>query len=113
MQNVTESRRLFYEYLKQVRSDYSKCLDHPDLSPSERAEILNRLAETVRIANEKDSELRNQEREIEDKVNKKETEKRSFDWKLAGACAMVCITVACVGAGVLGGKFDFKPPIKS
>lgn len=113
MQNAGESRREFYDFLKQVRSDYSKCLDKPNLSVTERTDILNRLSELVRIANEKDTEIRNQEREIEDKVNKKDTEKRGFDWKMIGTGAIVCITVIGIGASMLGGKFDLKLPTKT
>lgn len=40
------------------------------------------------MANEKDSEIREQEKEIEDKVNKKDTEKREFNWKLVGGISM-------------------------
>lgn len=70
-------------------------------------EILNREAELVIIANEKDTEIRQQENEIEDKVNKKDSEKREFNWKLVGGISFALMTVAGISAGVLGGKNRF------
>lgn len=61
---------------------------------------------------EKDTEFREQEREVEDKANKKDTEKRAFNWKLIEGVCLALIAVAGVTAGVLGGKFDFKMPKK-
>ena len=56
------------------------------------------------MANEKDTEIRQQEKEIEDKVNKKDSEKREFNWKLVGGISFALMTVAGISAGVLGGK---------
>lgn len=44
----------------------------------------------------------------QDKVNKKDTEKREFDWKLIGSFSLVLVTVIVISAGVLGGKLDLK-----
>ena len=62
------------------------------------------------MANEKDTEIRQQEKEIEDKVNKKDSEKREFNWKLVGGISFALVTVIGISAGVLGGSFDFKLP---
>ena len=113
MDSASESRKQFYGFVEQVRADYSKLLDNPNLSPEIIMEILNREAELVKIANEKDTEIRDQEKEIEDKVNKKDTEKREFNWKLVGGISFALMTVAGISASVLGGKFDFKLPKKS
>lgn len=113
MDSATESRKQFYDFVKQVQADCSKLLDNPNLSPEMIMEILNRESELVKMANEKDSEIREQEKEIEDKVNKKDTEKREFNWKLVGGISMAVLTVAGISASVLGGKFDFKLPKKS
>lgn len=78
-----------------LKGYYSKCLNNPNLSPKMLAEILNREAELVKMANEKD------------------TEKREFDWKLVGSISLALVTVVGISAGVLGGKFDFKLPKKS
>lgn len=49
----------------------------------------------------------------EDKVNKKDSEKREFNWKLVGGISFALMTVAGISAVVLGGKFDLKFPKKS
>lgn len=111
--SATESRRLFYDFVKQVQADYSKCLDNPNLPPEMIIQILNRQSDLVKMANEKDTEIREQEKDIENKVNKKDIEKREFNWKLVGSISAALITVVGVSAGVLGGKFDIKLPKKS
>ena len=113
MDSAADSRKQFYDFVKQVQADCSKLLDNPNLSPEMIMEILNRESELVKMANEKDSEIREQEKEIENKVNKKDTEKREFNWKLVGGISMAVLTVAGISASVLGGKFDFKLPKKS
>lgn len=113
MDNATESRKQFYDFVKQVQADYSKLLDNPNLSPDMIIDILDREAELVKMANEKDIEIREQEKEIEDKAYKKDSEKREFNWKLVGGVCFALITVAGISAGVLGGKLDFKLPKKS
>ena len=110
MDSAMDSRKQFYDFVKQVQADCSKLLDNPNLSPEMIMEILNRESELVKMANEKESEIREQEKEIEDKVNKKDTEKREFNWKLVGGISMAFLTVAGISASVLGGKFDFKLP---
>lgn len=51
-------RKQFYDFVKQVQADCSKLLDNPNLSPEMMMEILNREAELVKMANEKDTEIR-------------------------------------------------------
>lgn len=113
MDNANESRKQYYSFVEQVRADYSKCLDNPNLPTEMLMEILNREAELVKMANEKDSEIREQEKEIEDKANKKDTEKREYDWKLVSGIGFALVTVVGISAGILGGKFDFKLPKKN
>lgn len=113
MDSATESRKQFYDFVKQVQADYSKLLDNPNLSPEMIMEILNRDAELVKMANEKDTEIREQEKEIEDKANKKDSEKREFNWKMVSGICFALVAVAGISAGVLGGKFDFKLPKKN
>ena len=113
MDQAADSRKQFYDFVKQVQADYSKLLDNPNLSPEMMIEILNREAELVKMANEKDTEIRQQEKEIEDKVNKKDSEKRELNWKLVGGISFALMTVAGISAGVLGGKLDLKLPKKN
>lgn len=113
MDNASNSRKQSFDFMKQVQADYSKCLENPNLPPETIMEILNRETELVKMAFEKDTEIREQEKEIEDKANKKDTENREFNWKLAGSISFALVTVVGIGAGVLGGKFDFKLPKKN
>lgn len=113
MDSAIESRKQFYDFVKQVQADCSKLLDNPNLPFEIMMEILNREAELVKMANEKDTEIRQQQKEIEDKVNKKDSEKREFNWKLVGGISFALMTVAGISAGVLGGKFDFELPKKN
>ena len=112
MDSAGDSRKQFYEFVKQVQADCSKLLDNPNLPPEMIIEILNREAELVKIANEKDTEIRAQEKEIEDKANKKDTEKRELNWKLVRGISFAIVAVVGISAEVLGGKFDFKLPKK-
>lgn len=107
---AAESRKLFYDFVKQVQADCSKLLDKPELSPEETIEILNREAELIRILSEKDSEIRRQEREVEDKVNKKDSEKREFNWNLLKGASVAVIAVAGISASILGGNVNFSLP---
>lgn len=113
LDNASHSRQQGYDFLKQVQADYSKCLDNPNLSPETLMEILSRENELVKIAFEQDAEIREQEKELEDKANKKDTEKREFTWKFMGSVSFALVTVVGISAGLLGGKFDFKLPKKS
>ena len=108
MDQAADSRKQFYDFVKQVQADYGELLDNPNLLPEMMIEILNREAELVKMANEKDTEIRQQEKEIEYKANKKDSEKRDFNWKLVGSISFALMTVVGISAGVLGGKLDLK-----
>ena len=112
MDQATDSRKQFYDFVKQVQADCSKLLDNPNFPPEMMIEILNREAELVKMANEKDTEIRHQEKEIEDKVNKKDSEKREFNWKLVSGISFALMTVAGISVCILGGKLDLKLPNK-
>ena len=58
MDSAADSRKQFYDFVKQVQADCSKLLDNPNLSREMIMEILNRESELVKMANEKDSEIR-------------------------------------------------------
>ena len=112
MENAAESRKQFFDIVKQVQLDYSKCLENDNLPPEMIVEILNRETELIKIADNKDTEIRSQEKEIEDRANKKDTEKRDFNWKLVAGISFALVTVIGISAGVLGGSFNFKLPKK-
>ncbi len=110
LDNAHDSRIQFYDLLKQVQSDYSKCLENENLSENSRLEILSRQEELIKIAEKKDSEIREQEIKIEENVNKKDSENKEYNWKLVGAASMVLVAVVGITSGLLGGKFDLKLP---
>lgn len=78
-----------------MRSDLSKCLDNPHLTPEEQKEI------------------REQEMEVLRMVDKKDSEKKAFNWKVIGAASFAVITAVGIGAAALGGNFNVKIPKKS
>lgn len=53
MDQAADSRKQFYDFVKQVQSDCSKLLDNPNLLPEMMMEILNRETELVKMANER------------------------------------------------------------
>ena len=107
-----ESREQFYNFLEQIRRDHSKILDDPNSSPEIKLEILNREIDLAKIAFEKDTEIRQQEKEIEDNVNKKDSEKREYNWKLIGGICLVLIVATGISASILGGNFNLNLPKK-
>lgn len=108
LESAHESRAQFNELVKKVLDDCSKLLDNPNLPPEILIEILNRQAEIMKMANEKDKEIRELEIDIENKVNQKDSEKRVFNWRLISGVSLAVIAVVGISAGVLGGKFDIK-----
>ena len=74
--------------------------------------VKNVELELIKIADEKDTEIRVQEKEIENEAYKKDTEKREFNWKLVGRISFALVAVVGISAGVLGNKIDFKLPKK-
>ena len=87
------STKQCYEIYSKVLSDLGKCLNNPDLTPEERKDI------------------REQEMEIARMAEKKETEKKGFNWKTVFAISTVVAITVVVGAGVLG--VNIKLPKKS
>lgn len=108
LDSATDSRKQYYDLIKQVQSDYSRCLNNPNLPPETVMEILNKETELVKMADVKDTEIRGQEAVIEASVNKKDAEKRGLNWKFLGTVSLALVSVVGISAGILGGKFDFK-----
>ena len=57
--------------------------------------------------------LREQEKEIVNAADKKDSEKWAFNWKRIGIASMFAVTVVGIGAAALGGNFNVKLPKKS
>lgn len=113
MQSVDESKRQFYDLANRVHADLSRCLDKENLSDDDRKEILSQEMEVLKMAAEKDADMRSQQREVVREAHQKDSEKRQFNWKLVGGISAALIGVVGIGASLLGGKFDFHLPKKS
>lgn len=107
-----ESRKEYIVFADKVRSDLSKCLDNPNLTPEQKKEIIDREMEILHMVDNKDTEIREQETETARMADKKDSEKKEFIWKMLGAASFVVITAVGIGAAALGGKLDIKLPKK-
>ncbi|MEG1875309.1 MAG: hypothetical protein RR185_07030 [Angelakisella sp.] len=105
---ASESRREFIEYADKVRADLSKCLDNPNLTQEQMKNIFDCEMEIFHVVAKKDTEIREQEIESACMADKKDTEKKEFNWKVIGAASFVLITAVGIGAVALGGKFDIS-----
>ena len=108
----SKSRTEYYDFLKQVQADYSKCLYNPNLTPEIMMEMLKEETKLAEMAAAKDKEIREHDEKIEEKVNAKDSEKRAFNWKLAGGASLALAVTVGIAASVLGGDFNFKLPTK-
>lgn len=112
LEALLESRKEYIEFADKVRSDLSKCLDNPNLTPEQQKEILDREMEIFNIVDKKDTEIREKEMETVRMADKKDTEKKEFNWKVISAASFVVLTAVGIGTAALGGKFDIKLPKK-
>ena len=53
-----------------------------------------------------------QEQEDVQLADKKDSEKRMFNWKVIGTASTLVLAAIGIGTAMLGGKFDVKLPIK-
>lgn len=107
-----ESRKEYIAFADKVRSDLSKCLDNPNLTPEQQKEIFDREMEILHVVDKKDTEIREQEKETARMADKKDSEKKEFNWKMLGAASFVVLAAVGISAAALGGKFDIKLPKK-
>lgn len=107
-----ESRKEYIVFADKIRSDLSKCLDNPNLTPEQQKEIIDREMEIFQRVDKKDTEIREQEMETARMADKKDTEKKEFNWKILRASSLVVLTAVGIGTAALGGKFDIKLPKK-
>ena len=112
MDHASASRSEYISFADKVRSDCSKCLDNPDLTPEQQQEILDREIEILRMVDKKETESRTQEQEDVQLADKKDSEKRMFNWKVIGTASTLVLAAIGIGTAMLGGKFDVKLPIK-
>ena len=112
MDHAAASRSEYIDFADKVRSDCSKCLDNPDLTPEQQQEILDREIEILRMVDKKETESRTQEQEDVQLADKKDSEKRMFNWKVIGTASTLVLAAIGIGTAMLGGRFDVKLPIK-
>lgn len=112
LDTAASNRTEYINFAEKVRSDCSKCLENPNMSPEQQQEILEREIEILRMIDQKDTEIRAQEQDAIQIADKKDSEKRTFNWKLIGAASTVVLAAIGIGTAVLGGKLDIKLPIK-
>ena len=117
MDHAADSRSEYIKLADKVRADCSKVLDTTDLSPEQKHGILDREIEILRIVDKKDSEIRSQEQGDIYLADKKDSEKRMFNWKTIGTAGILVLASLGVfrgiGSAMLEGKLDLKlPPVK-
>lgn len=112
MDTSADSRKQFYDFAEKVRADYSKCLDNPNLSYEETMKILEQEKDILKIAGDKDTEIRNHETENVKLADKKDSEKRQFNWGIIKIASAVLVVGLGVAVTALGGDFKLKLPKK-
>ena len=110
VENNTERGTKFNDLAKQVLVDCGKVLDNPNLPPEAYNQVLNREIEVLKITKEHDKDNREFEKEIEDKANKKDTEKRTFHWNLIKGISSALIGVAMIALEKEGDKLNIELP---
>lgn len=68
--------------------------------------------EILKAVREKDTEIRAHETETVKMVDKKDSEKRQFNWRVIGVASTVLVIGLGVAVSALGGNFNFKLPRK-
>lgn len=112
MNTSADSRKQFLDLAERVRTDLSKCLDNPDLSPEERRNIYSQEMEILKFVSDKDTEIRAHETENVKMVNNKDSEKRQFNWEVVKVASTVLVLTIGITVGALGGDFNIKLPGK-
>jgi hypothetical protein len=110
IENSHESRKEFFGFANQIRSDLSKCLDNPNLTPKQHKEIIDREIEIFNMLDKKDTEIREKEIKIAYMADKKDSEKKAFNWELLRTLSPLIITAVSISATALGVKFEMKLP---
>ena len=73
---------------------------------------MNRELEIMKLVDQKDSDVRLQEKEAVQEAEKKDSEKRMFNWKIIGAASTALVLAISIGSAVLGGNIYIKLPLK-
>ena len=113
LDEASKSREEYLAFADKVRSDLSKCLDNPNLTPEQQKDIREQEMEVLRMVDKKDTEIREQEMVSAHMADKKDSEKKAFNWKVISAASFAVITAVGIGAAALCGNFNVKLPKKS
>lgn len=87
-----ESSKDCFAVYDKVLSALEKCVYQEEISFEEKKYYLNQMVEIAKMA------------------DKKDTENKSFHWKVIGAATLTVISIVGIGAAALGGNFDFELP---
>ncbi|WP_278463577.1 hypothetical protein [Thomasclavelia spiroformis] len=109
-----DSRKAFYEYANKIHSDLSKCLNKDEMPFEQRKEILDRELEILKMIDKKDTEIRQDEKNIRELADKKDIEKKNYNWRiLSTASLVIMVSVGFAAATLTGGEFKIKLPNKN
>lgn len=111
---ASDSRNYYKEFAERVLDDCNKLLDRPNLSIEDALKIIKQETEILDMISKLDQQVFEQEKYYEDKADKKDSEKRQFNWKLVGVASTIVVGIASVTVAALtGGDVKFKLPNKS
>lgn len=106
------SREQYYNFAEKILADYSKCLENPSLTFEQRVDILAQEREILKAVGDKDTEIRNHERETREIVDKKDSEKRQLNWAAIKMASAVLVVSLGIAASALGSNLNIKLPSK-
>ena len=110
--DLIESRNQRFEMIRNVQEYCNKILEAPDISAAQTIEILDKQSEAIKAYDDFCSEIRRREKEIEEAVNKKDSEKRRFHAMLAKVVTVTAGIAILAGLNALGGNSNVSLPSK-
>lgn len=110
--DLIESRNQRFEMIRNIQEYCNKILESPDISPAQTVEILDKQFEAIKAYDDFCSEIRKREKEIEEAVNKKDSEKRRFHSILAKVVTVTAGIAILAGLNALGGNSSVSLPGK-
>ena len=110
--DLIESRNQRFEMMQNIQEYCNEILKHPDISAAQTIEILDKQFEAIKAYDDFCSEIRRREKEIEEAVNKKDSEKRRFHAMLAKVVTVTAGIAILAGLNALGGNSSVSLPDK-
>ena len=111
LDNSHKNYEKFLDMAKLYLTDCSKCLNNPNLSAEAQKEILDREERIIKISNQKEIEMRQENTNGIEKIEKISTESRKFKWGLLKNASYFMIGSLILGIGFVAG-IEFMPPKK-